>query len=351
VDDVHPSKPLHVVVAGGGAAAAEAGLSLREHAGARVRMTLVVPDPDFAPHAAKAAGPFSAKSVRRRSMRVMAHELRARLYGGRVAAVEPERHVVVLADGRTVLYDALVLAVGAKQRIAFEHALTFFGQAGAIALNRLMVEIEEHWVRSVAFVVPPGTTWPLPLYELAMQTGFEARAKGLDVRLRLVTPERAPLEIFGPDGQQVVRELLDAAGVGFAGSATVTEARNHRPMLPEDRVVTLPVLAGPGLTGVPAVADGFIPVDGHGAVVGLEDVFAAGDATDFPIKQADLACRQAEAVAELLAQRAGAFVTPTRWKPVVRAHLLAGGGRTAVLERDLEDDLGSSWTCDYRTPA
>jgi sulfide:quinone oxidoreductase len=69
-------------------------------------------------------------------------------------------------------------------------------------------------------------------------------------------------------------------------------------------------------------------------VRGLPDVFAAGSATSFPLKQADLACQQAAAVAEVLAERAGTLLTPQPWRPVVRAHLHgADGAVPTVLER------------------
>ena len=68
-----------------------------------------------------------------------------------------------------------------------------------------------------------------------------------------------------------------------------------------DRVVTLPRLDGPDVQGLPADARGFLPVDRHGRVQGVQDVYAAGDATHFPIKQGGLACQQADAAAESIA--------------------------------------------------
>ena len=76
-----------------------------------------------------------------------------------------------------------------------------------------------------------------------------------------------------------------------------------------DCVVTLPLMRGPGLAGVPALQpDDFIPVDEYGRVEGLADVYAAGDAIDFPVKQGGLAAQQADAVAAHVAARHGAQV-------------------------------------------
>jgi len=91
-----------------------------------------------------------------------------------------------------------------------------------------------------------------------------------------------------------------------------------------DRVVSLPRLRGVPLAGVPQDADFFIPTDGTGLVSGLPDVYAAGDITTFPIKQGGLAAQQADAVAEAIAARAGATVTPRPFAPVLRGLLLTG---------------------------
>jgi hypothetical protein len=50
--------------------------------------------------------------------------------------------------------------------------------------------------------------------------------------------------------------------------------------------VALTELEGPRIVGLPADRDGFIPVDAHGRVGGAAGVFAAGDATAFPISTA-----------------------------------------------------------------
>ena len=92
-----------------------------------------------------------------------------------------------------------------------------------------------------------------------------------------------------------------------------------------DRVITLPVLEGPRLPGLPHDPHGFIPVDKFGRVAGVEHVYAAGDVTTFPLKQGGLAAQQADAVAETIAAEAGAVTIPTPFRPVLRGLLLTGG--------------------------
>ncbi|MGI8624148.1 MAG: hypothetical protein ACR2NB_11855 [Solirubrobacteraceae bacterium] len=103
-----------------------------------------------------------------------------------------------------------------------------------------------------------------------------------------------------------------------------------------DRVVTLPRLVGPRLRGIACVHDGFIATDAHGRVAGAEDVFAAGDATDFPIKHGGLAAQQADAVAETIAASAGADLDPQPFRPILRGVLLTGGP-ARYLRADISD--------------
>ena len=75
---------------------------------------------------------------------------------------------------------------------------------------------------------------------------------------------------------------------------------------------------------MPQDANGFIPIDNHGQVIGLSAVYAAGDAVAFPVKQGGIAAQQAEAAAETIAARAGVALTPKPFRPVLRGLLLTG---------------------------
>jgi sulfide:quinone oxidoreductase len=317
--------PLQVVVAGGGPAALATLDTLRELARGLVSLTVVVPETETP------------------ALRHVARAARAELYGGRVDLVDPRRHEVRLADGRRVAYDALVLAVGARPQVPYARARTFFGGkpgAVAVARDRLVGDLADRRVRSLAFVVPSRIGWALPLYELALQTGFAARAAGLDVPLRLLTAEAMPLELFGTTHGPALRAWLDAAGVTFRGGTGVTELpggvlREGRDGVKfvRERAIALARETGPALRGVPADGDGFVLTGEHGAVRELPDVFAAGACTEYPVRQHDLAVQQGVVVATALAQRAGAAVTPAPWRPLVRGVLAAGGGRALALER------------------
>ena len=72
----------------------------------------------------------------------------------------------------------------------------------------------------------------------------------------------------------------------------------------------------------PLSHDGFIGVDQFGAVPDCGPLYAAGDATDFAVKQGGISSQQADAVAESIAAEAGAQLTPEPFRPLIHGILL-----------------------------
>jgi sulfide:quinone oxidoreductase len=328
-----PARRPHVVIAGGGPAAVECALALHDLAGERVRMTLVAPNADFTLRALRTAEPFSRDHVRRHSLAALAERVGAELVPAAITRVFGDQHRLVAGE-ETITYDMLVLAVGGRHRPAFEKAITFTGDAEALDFHGLLQDIDEGYAHTVSFVVPPGPTWPLPLYELALMTAREAWSMGMkDISMQLVTPEPAPLALFGAQAGDAVAALLERAGVAFRGSTAVREAGGGGlelvpggEPLRSQRVVALPTIEGRPIVGIPAGEHGFAPVDDRLRVVEMPDVWAAGDGTSFPVKQGGIACQQADAIAEQIAAAAGAPVTPEPFRPVLRGRVLAGRG-------------------------
>jgi sulfide:quinone oxidoreductase len=119
--------------------------------------------------------------------------------------------------------------------------------------------------------------------------------------------------------------------------ACVVELQPSGERLTMDRVVTLPILVGPAVKGLPHDADGFLVVDPHGRVQGARDVYAAGDATHHPIKQGGLACQQADAAAEAIAAQAGAAIDPEPYAAILQGVLLTERAAT-YLRREASAD-------------
>jgi sulfide:quinone oxidoreductase len=91
-----------------------------------------------------------------------------------------------------------------------------------------------------------------------------------------------------------------------------------------DRVVALPVTHGIPIAGLRADGDGFLPIDPFTRVGRCDDVYAAGDGTNFPLKQGGIACQQADIAAEDIARAAGVDLEARTFRPVLRGQLLTG---------------------------
>jgi len=351
IDDV--DMPTHVLIAGAGVAGLEAALALRALAEDRVSVELVSPDPDFVYRPLAVAAPFRVGEARRFPLRRLAEEAGADLTTTAVRAVHPARNAVETSAGDELSYDLLLLALGARPVPAIPGAVTFSGPGDEGALGEVLRDAAEGRVRRLAFTMPAGISWPLPLYELALLTAVHLADSGADVELQLVTPEPRPLQLFGAAASKVVFELLESHGIALR-TDTIPAAVEGNVLrfvgtgeVEADRVVALPRIEGLRLPGIPHDANGFVPIDEHGHVRDVEDVYAAGDLTNFPIKQGGLAAQQADAAAEAIAAAAGAEITPTAFKPVLRGLLLTGLSprfmRAEVGSRESQVDTEPLW--------
>jgi sulfide:quinone oxidoreductase len=320
-----------VLIAGGGVAALEAALALRELGEGRVGVEMLAPEPEFWYRPLAVAEPFGLGEVRHFDLAELAASAGATFSPGALSAVDAGSRVARTSVGGLVPYDVLLVACGAGPSPAVPGALTFRGPADTERIRTLLAEMVAGQVGRVAFVVPWGAVWSLPIYELALMTAaYLAERELSDVELSLVTPEEAPLQLFGQAGSEAVRQLLEERGIALrTGSAPVELVEGELRLVPEgsiaaDRVVALPRLRGPRIDGLPQTVEGFLSVDAHGQVHGLADVFAAGDITSFPVKQGGIAAQQADAAAEMIAANAGADLTPQPFRPVLRGLLLTG---------------------------
>jgi sulfide:quinone oxidoreductase len=326
-----PPRPLHVLIAGGGVAALEALLALRDLAEERVAIQLVAPSDEFVYRPLEVGAPFALGAVRRYSIEAITASRGARFRRDYLKRVVAEYRTVLLGSGAEVHYDALLVAVGARPVEALPGALTYRGMEDAPAMRRVIAEARDGQVQSLAFVVPAGVSWALPVYELALMTVKALADQESSPQVTIVSPEDAPLALFGRTASDEVSRLLERSGIAFRGSAYASRIEGDRLVLgpgdepiTADRVVAMPGLEGPVITGLPSQR-GFLRTDEYGRVHGCEAVWAAGDVIDFPVKQGGLAAQQADAAAEDLAALAGAPVTPTPFRPVLRGVLLTGG--------------------------
>ena len=335
-------KQLNVLIAGGGVAGLEALLALRDLAGDRVDVTVLAPEEQFVYRPIATGAPFGRGHQQRRPLDGMVREMGGRLVRGSLAEVDDANRTAITADGERLPYDALLVAVGAGSRPAFPAATTWTPERDPEVFGGLLRDLDEGYTKKVAFVVPPGAYWPLPAYELALMTAWQAWGMGQnDVGVTVYTYEDAPLEAFGTEAAVALRQDLAEARVEVQTGVFAREEDGRIVLQPghraveAQRIVALPEAVARDVRGLPADARGFIPVDLYGRVPQTEAVWAAGDAIAFPIKQGGLAAQEADAAAEAIAAQAGAQVEPRPFQPVLRGVVLTGRGRQ-WMRRDLE---------------
>ena len=323
-------KPARIVIAGGGVAALEAAIALRALAGPEPSITMVAPNAEFVYQPMTVGEPFSLGETPRLPLADFARDLDVEWVKASVRAVGKDR-AVLLEDGGFVAFDKLIVAMGAPRVAIYEHATTFRGETDVEAVHGLVQDIEMGHAQRIAFVVPAGVAWSLPVYELALMTARRAFEMNMAPELTLITPEDRPLGVFGASAAADVEKRLEAAGVRLITRAVADipakgtiVVRPGGEMIECERIVALPVSRGPALEGLPADSGGFIPIDSFGRVSGTENVYAAGDGANFPLKQGGLACQQADAAAEHIAWTLGKLAKPEPFRPVLRGQLLTG---------------------------
>ncbi len=336
---------FNVVICGAGVAGIEGLLRLRRLAGDRVQLTLLSPQEEFFYRPLAVLEPFASSSVRRYPVQQIASDTNVRWIKDSLLGVDMPARRLQTEAGSELLYDALLLAIGAGESEPYEHAETFTDRDGGEIFRGILHDLELGHVKSVAFVLSNWPVWPLPLYELALMVADRARRLALDSQLTFVTPEGRPLRAFGQAAGDAITRLFTQAGIDLYTGAlaevptpelvTFGETR-----LVADRIVTLPKVTGPALPGVAAGPGWFVPIDAQCVVQGSDGrVFAAGDATDFGVKHGGIGAQQADTAAAGIAHLAGAGDRPPRLQPLIRSMMLTGD-RPLYLSARLVDGLG-----------
>ena len=306
----------HVVVLGGGFGGLETAFSLRMLAGERARITLVSDQRCFLFKPNSIYVPFGLDPDK---LRVPLERPTGRkgieLVQARAREIDPERREVRL-EGLSLPYDFLVVATGAGMRPAevpglAEHAISTWTPVDMLRLRagfESLIEAAMHGERRrVLFVIPPNNKCAGPLYEIVLMLDTWLRRKGARESVEVVwtTYESSYIQAFGPRLHEVVSAEFEGRGVvghhdwavTAADAESVSYANGQR--LGYDVLVAFPpYVASTPFAGLPADERGFLETElASRRVAGHPEIFAVGDAGDFPVKQAFLAFLQADAAA------------------------------------------------------
>jgi len=320
-----------VVIVGGGVAGLEAMLALGHLVGDRAEVELYAPRREFLYRPLAVTEPFGVGKVLEFNLHDLTKRCGASFRLASVASIDPDKRSITTHDGVEVSYDYLVVACGTRMLSSIPGAVTFWGVSDEADAARVLRDLKAGALRKVIFTVPGGSCWPLPVYELALLAASQLQGTGdPGAELLIVTPEDAPLQLFGVRASEQMGQFLAERDIKIViGAHPVRFERGRLFTAPgdpieADAVLSLPRLGGRVIEGLPHDAEGFIPVDSHGRVVGIDHVFAAGDVTAFPVKQGGIATQQADAAAEAIASQVGSQIEPLPFDPILRAKLLTG---------------------------
>ena len=320
-----------VLIAGAGVAGIEAALALRDLAGGRVDVDLYDSRREFVYRPFAVGEPYGVARGFHYDLGRLSEHCDASFHPSGIASVDSERRLALTRGGDRISYDHLIVATGVRMLWAVPGAVTFWGAVDEGQVSKVIADLRAGRLRRLVFTMPGGHSWTLPLYELALLAVTELGKLGLtETRVTVVTPEDLPLGVFGRNVGEQMHALLAERGVELVAGAhpvkfeggSLHVAPGHK--VDADAVVSLPRLEGRRVSGVPHDEDGFVGVDEHGGVIGLECVYAAGDVTAFPIKQGGMSTQQSDTVAEAIAAAAGAGFEPRPFDPILRAVLWTG---------------------------
>ena len=339
---------MDIVIAGGGVAGLEALLALGALAKGRARLRLVAPEPDFVYKPLAVAEPFAVGRPLRVPLERIAADAGAEVIADAVARVDDAAGEVTLASGRTLAYDALLLAPGAVAADGVPGATTWRPGGDPDVYGGMLRDLEEGYARRLAIIVPPGASWPLPAYELALMTAGEAAGMGQPAEVIVVTPEPEPLAVFGEQAGVALADELQRAGVTLRtgveakveAGTLVLEPAGER--IEGARLYAIPRLHGPAIAGVAADDEGFVRAGDDARVAGCGRTWAAGDGVRSPVKFGGLATHQARRAVAGIAAALGLPGAVDPGEPVLHGRLLTGT-RTRRLRGRGDGDAAPLW--------
>lgn len=318
-----PNEQKKAIIVGGGFGGLEVALYLRRRLAEKAAVTLV------SEHAAFVYKPYLTHvpfGLDPKDMRLSLPDLASaqgfRFQQGIAHAVDPERRMLRVSE-REMSYDGLFLATGAAARAKEEvpglrtHGFMIEREDDMLrlrrALGQLQSEVRGGAQRRIVLLVPPGCQWAGALYELAfmLATWLTWKDAREGVELLLLTAEHRFMDVFGPGVHEALQNELKERGIGARRWQQPRRAEQGALVFPEGgRLAYDLLIAAPSHEA--AVRWKALPTDERGflrtktasrQVESHPDIYAVGDASDYPVKQGFLALLQADAAAEAWAAR------------------------------------------------
>lgn len=281
---------------------------------------------------------------------------------GRVTAIHPLERAVMLADGRTLTYDRLVIALGSETAFnvpgAREYTLPLHNFTHAVALRKHIVaqftkaasltDPTELRITMTTAIVGGGYTGCELAGELAVWADDLCRQTGAprtEVRIALIERENQLLPHFGKWASDEAVRRLERLGVNVFLNTPVVQVEPQRLRFADGRILRAGTIVwGAGVRAPALLAEAGFPTDRMGRVLvdrylrvdGQAFIFAIGDCAavsdgrgGFLPPTASYAVRQGAHLAEVLAAEAQGKA-PRAYEPVELGEVVSLGPNDAI---------------------
>jgi sulfide:quinone oxidoreductase len=223
---------------------------------------------------------------------------------GQIERVDPDAGQVMLADGRTLTYDYLVIATGVEPRPDQtpgmldggqwrERIFDFYTYDGAIALADALRRFDGG--RLVVHIVDMPIKCPVAPLEFTFLADAWLRERGLRDRVELVYATPLPGAFTKPIASARLGSMLDERSIAVEPDFLVeridgtTLVSYDEREIPFDLLVTVPLNMGAEYVGRSGLGNelNLVPVDRHTMLSkAYPNIFALGDANDIPASKA-----------------------------------------------------------------
>ncbi len=315
------SKPK-ILVLGGGFGGLETSFYLRMYLSDQVKVTLVSDRDCFIFRPNSIYVPFGLdpeklkiglqKPLKRKNITLVKAKVQEINVAGKI----------VHADGLKLPYDFLVIATGAEVRPEEvpglkENAHNIWTTDDMLKLRASFENLRERAragrQQKVLFLIPPNNKCSGPLYEMVfmLETWLHRNGVRKQVDITWTTFEETYIQVFGPRLHEIVVQEFEQRGVIGYNKYTVEKVDKNEVVyhngqhLPFDLLISFPpYVASTLFSSLPVDDRGFITTNlTTRQVADHSEIYAVGDASDFPVKQGFLAFTQSDAAAEHLAAK------------------------------------------------
>jgi sulfide:quinone oxidoreductase len=282
-----------VLVLGGGFGGIATAVALRHRLPAGDEIVLVERRPTFVMGLRKNWGLVGASTLEagERSLALLA-DRGVEIVAGEIRAIRPEAREADV-DGRTIVADALVVALGAQRdpdRVPGfrEHAIDVYDRAanatGAAAIDAFAGGRVVVGIFGAPYPCPPAP------FELALLVAERLDARGVPGGIFVFSPQAGSLPILGEAGCAAFDGRLAGEGITFRPKTAATAVESGAVVAADTRIPFDLLLGVPPHRVPPVVVDaglaepgGWVKVDPRTLETRVPGVFAIGDVTAIPL--------------------------------------------------------------------